>query len=143
MMGLPLGMMIELLVAVLLLLTICYCVLLNSRLKRLKADEGALRRTVADLVAATEVAERAIHALKATAVEADGVLGRRLDQAEKASADLARIVDQAGRARARAAQIPAAEPARAAVAASPATPAPAPAPRFGFGAARPAFSGGR
>ena len=34
-----LGLMIETLVAVLLVLTIGYCMLLNSRLKRLKADE--------------------------------------------------------------------------------------------------------
>ncbi len=33
------GLMIESLVAFLLLLTIGYCVILNSRLKRLKADE--------------------------------------------------------------------------------------------------------
>ena len=35
--------MIESLVAVLLLLTIGYCVVLNRRLKRLKADEQALK----------------------------------------------------------------------------------------------------
>ena len=34
-----LGLMIETLVAILLLLTIGYCMLLNKRLKRLKADE--------------------------------------------------------------------------------------------------------
>ena len=38
-----LRLMIESLVAVLLLLTIVYCVVLNSRLKRLKADEQALK----------------------------------------------------------------------------------------------------
>ena len=36
------GLMIESLVAVLLLVTIGYCVVLNGRLKRLKADEQAL-----------------------------------------------------------------------------------------------------
>ena len=36
--------MIESLVAILLLLTILYCVVLNSRLKQLKADEQALQR---------------------------------------------------------------------------------------------------
>ena len=39
------GMVIESLVAVLLLLTIGYCMLLNKRLKRLKADEHSLKAT--------------------------------------------------------------------------------------------------
>ena len=40
------GIVIESLVAVLLLLTIGYCMLLNKRLKRLKADEQSLKATV-------------------------------------------------------------------------------------------------
>jgi len=38
-----LGLMIESLVAVLLLLTIAFCIMLNRRLKKLKADEHALK----------------------------------------------------------------------------------------------------
>ena len=38
-----LGLMIETLVAILLLLTIGYCMLLNKRLRRLKADEHSLK----------------------------------------------------------------------------------------------------
>lgn len=144
MMGLPLGMVIELLVAVLLLLTIGYCVVLNARLKRLKADEGTLRQTVAELVAATQVAERAIHQLKATAVEADDTLGRRLDQAERASIDLARLVEQAERARPRAVAAPAEVARQPAQASAPSSaPVSVAAPRHGFAGARPAFSGGR
>ena len=41
------GFMIESLVAVLLMLTIAYCVILNNRLKRLKADEQSLKATIA------------------------------------------------------------------------------------------------
>jgi len=55
-----LGIAIESLVAVLLVLTIGYCMLLNSRLKRLKADESSLKATIAELITATEIAERAI-----------------------------------------------------------------------------------
>ena len=54
------GLMIESLVAVLLLLTIGYCVLLNSRLKRLKADEQALKGTISELITATEIAGRRV-----------------------------------------------------------------------------------
>ena len=54
------GLAIESLVAVLLLLTICYCILLNKRLQRLKADEHSLKATIGELITATEIAERAI-----------------------------------------------------------------------------------
>ena len=40
------GVAIESLVAILLMLTIGYCMLLNSRLKRLKADEHSLKATI-------------------------------------------------------------------------------------------------
>jgi hypothetical protein len=41
-----LGLMIESLVAILLMLTIAYCILLNNRLKKLKADEQVLNATI-------------------------------------------------------------------------------------------------
>ena len=60
------GLVIESLVAVLLLLTIGYCMLLNRRLKRLRADEQSMRAMIAELITATEIAERAIGGLKVT-----------------------------------------------------------------------------
>ena len=84
------GLMIEGLVAVLLLVTIVYCVVLNGRLKRLKADEQALKATISELITATEIAGRAVAGLKATAQEADRTLGERLRAAERLSADLDR-----------------------------------------------------
>ena len=45
-----LGIVIESLVAVLLMLTIGYCMLLNKRLQRLKADEHSLKATIAELL---------------------------------------------------------------------------------------------
>jgi hypothetical protein len=54
------GLAIESLVAVLLILTIGYCMLLNKRLKRLRADEQSLKATISELITATEIAERAI-----------------------------------------------------------------------------------
>ena len=76
-------MMIESLVAVLLLLTIGYCVVLNRRLKKLKADEQALRDMIAELITATEIAERAIAGLKVTVQDCDQTLGERLRAAER------------------------------------------------------------
>jgi len=82
--------MIESLVACLLLLTIGYCVLLNSRLKRLKADEQALKGTISELITATEIAGRAVAGLKATAQECDGTLGERMRGAERLAEGMAR-----------------------------------------------------
>jgi hypothetical protein len=86
------GLMIESLVAVLLLVTIGYCVVLNGRLKRLKADEQALKATISELITATEIAGRAVAGLKTTAQEADRTLGERLRAAERLSADLDRQI---------------------------------------------------
>jgi hypothetical protein len=83
-----LGFMIESLVAVLLMLTIAYCVILNSRLKRLKADEQSLKATIAELITATEIAERAVAGLKTTAHECDHTLGERLRTADRCCAEL-------------------------------------------------------
>jgi Domain of unknown function (DUF6468) len=85
-----LGMIIECLVAILLMLTIGYCMRLNRRLKLLRADEDALRVTIAELVTATEIAERAIAGLKITARECDIGLGERLSRAERLNAELDR-----------------------------------------------------
>ena len=85
-----LGFAIESLVAVLLMLTIGYCMLLNRRLKLLKADEHSLRATISELVTATEIAERAIAGLKITVHECDVGLGQRLSRAEAMTADFDR-----------------------------------------------------
>ena len=84
------GIMIEGLVAILLMLTIGYCMLLNRRLKLLKADEHSLRATISELITATEIAERAIAGLKVTVHECDIGLGQRLNRAEAMTGDLDR-----------------------------------------------------
>lgn len=84
------GMIIEGLVAILLMLTIGYCMLLNRRLKLLKADEQSLRATISELVTATEIAERAIAGLKVTVRECDIGLGERLTRGERLTGDLDR-----------------------------------------------------
>lgn len=88
MLDLPLGVVIELLVAALLVITIIYCVLLNHRLKRLRADEEGLRAIIAELLTATEIAERAIHGLKATSKEADGTIAKHVAAATALSDEL-------------------------------------------------------
>ena len=77
-----LGIVIESLVAVLLMLTIGYCMLLNKRLKRLKADEHSLKATIAELITATEIAERAIGGLKHTVRDVNENLGSQLTRGD-------------------------------------------------------------
>jgi Domain of unknown function (DUF6468) len=86
------GLIIEALVAILLLVTIGYCMVLNKRLKRLKADERALKATIAELITATEMAERAVAGLRSTAHECESTLGERLVSAEQCCAELNRQV---------------------------------------------------
>jgi chromosome segregation ATPase len=82
------GIVIESLVAALLMLTIGYCMLLNSRLKRLKADEHSLKATIAELITATEIAERAIGGLKHTVRDVNENLGNQLTAAAQMSQQL-------------------------------------------------------
>lgn len=86
------GFLIESLVAILLMVTIGYCMMLNKRLKRLKADEQVLKATISELMTATEIAERAVAGLKAAAHECEDTLGERLKAADRFCADLSRQV---------------------------------------------------
>jgi Domain of unknown function (DUF6468) len=113
------GVVIESLVAVLLLLTIGYCMLLNSRLKRLKADEHSLKATIGELITATEIAERAIGGLKLTVRDVNEHLGDQLTSAAKMSQQLKNQLAEGDNVIRRLSRIaiaarPAAEPAQAA-----------------------------
>jgi len=88
-----LGLMIESLVAVLLLLTIAFCIVLNKRLKKLRADEQALKGTISELITATEIAERAIAGLKLTVRDCDQNLGERLRAGESLARELGSQLD--------------------------------------------------
>ena len=83
-----LGIAIESLVAILLMVTIGYCMLLNIRLKRLKADEHSLKATIWELITATEIAERAIGGLKHTVRDVNENLGNQLTSAAQMSQQL-------------------------------------------------------
>jgi chromosome segregation ATPase len=85
------GFLIESMVAILLLLTILYCVRLNKQLRLLKADEQSLRATISELLTATEIAERAIAGLKATMHVTEKSLGSQLTDAERLSDELTRL----------------------------------------------------
>jgi hypothetical protein len=82
------GFMIESMVAILLLLTILYCVRLSRQLRLLRADEQSLRATIAELVTATGIAERAIGGLKSTMRDGEQSLSATLANAQQASTDI-------------------------------------------------------
>jgi len=84
------GYLVESMVSILLLLTILYCVRLNKQLRLLKADEQNLRATIAELITATEIAERAIGGLKETMREGEQNLGERMQRAASLCGDLER-----------------------------------------------------
>jgi Domain of unknown function (DUF6468) len=122
-----LGIAIESLVAVLLLLTIGYCILLNKRLQRLKADEHSLKATIGELITATEIAERAIGGLKHTVRDVNENLGSQLATATEMSAHLKHQLAEGDAVIRRLSKIAAA--ARPSSEAREEAPAPAPAPR--------------
>ena len=84
------GIVIEVVVAFLLIMTIGYCMMLDRKLKHLKSDEHSLRATISELITATEIAERAIAGLKLTVEECEMGLGARLRSADRFTADLDR-----------------------------------------------------
>jgi hypothetical protein len=91
-MNLPLGLIVEGSVAILLAVTIGYCIVLNRRLQRLHSDRDTLRKMVLDLVSATELANAAIKEMKTTALDADTKLNARLEEAERFGVELANHV---------------------------------------------------
>lgn len=92
-MSFTIALIADFLVAVLLVATIGTCIVLSRRIERLKADEGAMRRTIGELIGATDNAERAIAGLKITLGETDKTLAERLRTAERYAADLAAQID--------------------------------------------------
>lgn len=90
-----LGMAIETLVAILLMLTIVYCVMLNKRLTRLKADEHSLKAVIGELITATEIAERAIGGLKLAVRDVNENLGSQLAAATQMSDQLYKQLGEA------------------------------------------------
>jgi hypothetical protein len=92
-MSLTILLIAEILVSVLLVATIATCARLHQRIVRLKADEVTMRKTIGELVIASETAERAIAGLRTTLSECDRTLAERLRTAERYASDLAAQVE--------------------------------------------------
>jgi hypothetical protein len=126
------GLILEALLVVLLLTTVCYCVVLNARLGRLRASQQELRQIVSDLTQATTHAETAIRGLRTTTQEAEAALADKLHKAQLLTRELS-TYSTAGsslRSAAIAAVTPAFSPRPVSLDGAPADAAPAaPAPR--------------
>jgi hypothetical protein len=87
--GMSLGLIVEGAVALLLAVTIGYCMILDRRLKRLHADRDAMQKMVTDLVQATALANAAVNELKTAALESDARLSERITEATALNTRLA------------------------------------------------------
>ena len=91
----PLNLAIELMVAALLTLTIIYCYRLNKKITALRADEEGLMGTIAELVDATETAERAVGSMRHAAAASQQEIVGQINDAEDISETLHREVEAA------------------------------------------------
>lgn len=87
-MNLHLGFVLESVVAVLLVISIGYSILIDRRLKNLRLGEEELKKTIAELGTATDRAERAVLALRQAIEQCDGELAEQLKKAERRSSEL-------------------------------------------------------
>ncbi len=96
------GVLVALLVA-----TVGYCVVLERRLRALRADHGAFARIIGEFTAATARAEDGIARLAAASAEHGARLDERTTAARAATDELAFLVDRAERLADRLAAVPA------------------------------------
>jgi hypothetical protein len=72
---------IEGIVALLLLVTLAFCILLERRLRSFRAGEASLRALVAELAVSTGRAEEAVRGLGETTRQAEAALDHRIGEA--------------------------------------------------------------
>lgn len=87
-MSMNMGFIIETIVAGLLAISIGYSIVLDRRLRNLRLGEGELRRTIQDLAAATDRAERAVSALREAVQQSDNDLESQMRLADRRSGEL-------------------------------------------------------
>ena len=81
--GGSLGFVVEILVAVLLAVTIGYCLVVNRKLERLRSDQSELKGFIRELNTATTHAEHAIVGLQKSADNAEEMLGSQVKSARE------------------------------------------------------------
>ena len=89
-----LGFFVESLVALLLLVTIGYCLVVNRKLERLRSDQSELKQIIRELNVATNHAENAIAGLQKSAGNAEDMLGEHVRSARDLANRLAHGIAQ-------------------------------------------------
>lgn len=92
--GFTLGFAIESLVAVLLAVTIGYCVLVNRKLSTLRSDQSELKSIVRELHRATDQAAQAIAGLRQSTAAAEESLGGQLDRVKMLDKQLRESIER-------------------------------------------------
>ena len=87
----------DLLMAFLLLLTTCWCALLYRRLDRLRVERSDIETFIAAVDGAVRRAEQAVGGIRDGVGEAQRLLGAEQEAAQQRAAELARLVESAGR----------------------------------------------
>ncbi|NWG46414.1 MAG: hypothetical protein HXY25_07680 [Alphaproteobacteria bacterium] len=88
-----LSLLIDCLVAVLLVVTIVYCALLDRRLRALRSGQDGLRAVITELDAATAKAERAISSLARLGETEGSALGGTLAKARSLADELSLMIE--------------------------------------------------
>ena len=91
------GLAADLVLAVLLVLTTGWCVLLYRRLERLRVERSDVEQFIAAVDGAVRRAEQAVAGIRDGAADAQRLLAAEEEQAQKRAAELARLVESAGR----------------------------------------------
>ncbi len=94
-MSFDLSMAINLLVAVLLVITIAYCIILNRKLKAMRNAQDEMQQLIGTFNAAADKARSSVDQLKKTGDEIGLSLEREIDRAKAMRDDLALITDTA------------------------------------------------
>lgn len=90
-MTLPIGLILDVPLAALLVATLTYCLVLGRKLDHLRGGHSELRQIINEIGIAIENAERAVHGLRVTADETDLRLSDKLARARNVIDELTAI----------------------------------------------------
>ncbi len=94
-----LGLLIELIVSLLLVVTISYCFIVNRKLNALRADQSGLRMVIGELNRSSERAEQAILHMRKTAEHVEGDITGHIGAAHGARDELIAVIEHSRQAR--------------------------------------------
>ncbi|GAA6211412.1 hypothetical protein NBRC116602_11530 [Hyphomicrobiales bacterium 4NK60-0047b] len=88
MIGSTLSVIIDLMMVMLLVVTISYCFIVNSKLTALRTDQSGIRQVIGELNRSSERAEKAIGEMRRTALHVEGQIAGQMEAARHTSEDL-------------------------------------------------------